>query len=199
MKVEYKDYIFMFVLTTVCTLFIVLTKAGISSVGPFSDNSIKSVFSILKIETSVDTNFNEEFEKRFSLLSKPESKIKVWRMRSNSEIHLIKGEGPGMWGKIGIITIFNSEERKILGIHVESQNETPGLGSKISGESFLKQFSGMKIDKGVSLVDNPDADNEFDAISGATMSSKAFGRIVTDVILGFDALNEDSQNQGARL
>ncbi|MFA5156828.1 MAG: RnfABCDGE type electron transport complex subunit G [Candidatus Omnitrophota bacterium] len=63
--------------------------------------------------------------------------------------------GMDMDGKIGII--------KVL-----SQNETPGLGSRVSEGSFTSQFSG----KNIAGLD------EVQAITGATISSKA----VTDPV-----------------
>lgn len=52
---------------------------------------------------------------------------------------------------------------EIVSIKILSQNETPGLGSRVSEESFLSQFIGKKLD---SLW-------QVQAITGATISSTA--------------------------
>ncbi len=55
---------------------------------------------------------------------------------------------------------------KVLGVSIITQNETPGLGSKITTEDwFLEQFEGWDA----SNID--EAVKDFDAISGATKSS----------------------------
>ena len=54
-------------------------------------------------------------------------------------------------------------EGKILGIKVVNQNETPGLGSQVTESAFSSQFSNKNIS----------ALNEVQAITGATISSKA--------------------------
>lgn len=51
----------------------------------------------------------------------------------------------------------------IINIKVLSQNETPGLGNKISEDSFQRQFKGKNLS----------AFNQIQAISGATISSSA--------------------------
>lgn len=56
-----------------------------------------------------------------------------------------------------------SSEKKIISIKVISQNETPGLGNRITEKTFGQQFSGKSADE-ISQVS---------AISGATVSSSA--------------------------
>ncbi len=58
---------------------------------------------------------------------------------------------------------------KITGIDVVSQQETPGLGTKIAEESFLKQFIG-KEKKELTLKKDGGG---IDAVTGATISSRA--------------------------
>ena len=57
---------------------------------------------------------------------------------------------------------------EILQIKIISQNETPGLGSRVAEPSFTGQFKG----KNISAV------NEVQAITGATISSQAVKRSI---------------------
>jgi Na+-translocating ferredoxin:NAD+ oxidoreductase subunit G len=67
----------------------------------------------------------------------------------------------------------------ISGFKVVSQNETPGLGSRITEEAFQNQFIGKKVSEGITWVKTGHAGpSEFDAITGATESSKALTRIL---------------------
>ena len=61
---------------------------------------------------------------------------------------------------------------------VVSMSETAGLGAKCTSDAFTSQFSGIKAEKIEYVKDGKDADNEIDAISGATITTRA----VTDAV-----------------
>lgn len=61
----------------------------------------------------------------------------------------------------------------IAGIKVVENSETPNLGTKIEDKSFTDSFKEKATDSELMYVDNPSADNEVQAISGATVSTKA--------------------------
>jgi len=63
-----------------------------------------------------------------------------------------------------------SKEGKILAIKILSQNETPGLGAKVAEPAFRGRFS----DKNIQNL------NEVEAITGATISSRAVIDSVTN-------------------
>ena len=56
---------------------------------------------------------------------------------------------------------------------VTSIAETPGLGMKVEDESFYSQFEGKLVDAFSVVKNTPASDSEIEAISGATISSKA--------------------------
>ena len=62
---------------------------------------------------------------------------------------------------------------KIKNIEVLEQKETPGLGTKMKGDRFLKQFRG-KNPASFNLKAAKDG-GEVDALAGATISTRAFG------------------------
>jgi len=88
-------------------------------------------------------------------------------------------ESSGYQGAIRVIYGLDAEQ-KIIGIEVLSHSETPGLGSKIQDSSFLGQFLG----KGKADL------SEVDTITGATVSSSAVLRVVTESI---DVMREVAQ------
>jgi electron transport complex protein RnfG len=61
----------------------------------------------------------------------------------------------------------------IQNIEVLEQKETPGLGTKIKDEKFLKQFRDKQASK-FNLKVTKDG-GEVDALTGATITSRAFG------------------------
>lgn len=82
--------------------------------------------------------------------------------------------GPGLWGNVSLAVGVNADGSQISGVQVLFNVETPGLGGRIGEPWFTNQFNGLKT--GTGLVFNQAgvrAENGFDAISGATITSSA--------------------------
>ncbi|MFP3953698.1 MAG: RnfABCDGE type electron transport complex subunit G [Candidatus Acetothermia bacterium] len=96
--------------------------------------------------------------------------------------------GSGYQGTIELMVGVNSNLEEIQGIQVLDSSETPGLGGKIRGDNFKNKFRGEDASGGVSLVKSaPTEPGEIEAITGATISSKA----VVDIInKGLDQVQE---------
>lgn len=105
----------------------------------------------------------------------PVEKKEIYKA-TDKEGHLIGyafiAEGSGYQDKIRILAATDKNFDRLLGIEILKQKETPGLGGKISDEKFKKQFKGMDITRPI----------EVDAITGATISSKAVVKILTEEI-----------------
>jgi electron transport complex protein RnfG len=90
-----------------------------------------------------------------------------------------KTAGQGYADKIEMLIGFDPEVAKITGIFILDQKETPGLGNKIVTDEWRGQFIAKSTAAPLAAVKgNAGAGNEIDAITGATISSKA----VTDAI-----------------
>jgi len=87
----------------------------------------------------------------------------------------------GFGGDIEVLTAFDMNAKKILGVKALSQKETKGLGARVSDDSepFIKQWAGMSYEGGVALRANG---GQVDAISGATVSSTGFTAAVDRAI-----------------
>lgn len=68
----------------------------------------------------------------------------------------------------------------VTAIDIISQSETAGLGSKCTSDDFKGQFSGKSGE--LKVVKNSSADNEIDAITSATVTSKAVTKGVNDAL-----------------
>lgn len=91
-------------------------------------------------------------------------------------------EGGGVWGPIeGIITLEDDFET-IVAIRVLVQEETPGLGGIVAEAKYLSNFVGIKMIPTLEINKDPsaNAENEVDAITGATRTSEAFEIIMND-------------------
>ncbi|MFH1411213.1 MAG: FMN-binding protein [Candidatus Omnitrophota bacterium] len=93
-------------------------------------------------------------------------------------------EGNGYQGTIKIIAGVDPGIKKIQGIEILESQETPGLGAEISGAGFKDQFKGLPAGKDIEYVKNqkPVKDNQIEAITGATISSRAVVNILNKKI-----------------
>lgn len=79
----------------------------------------------------------------------------------------------GYGGEIKV-TVGVDSDRRISGVVIGDHNETPGLGAKTSDEKFTGQYADKEIQQVFKVVKvPPEADNDIQAVSGATVSSKA--------------------------
>jgi electron transport complex protein RnfG len=89
-----------------------------------------------------------------------------------------KVEGPGFQATVKLMIGLDNRLEKLLGMQVLESVETPGLGGKITTKKFRYQFKGLAIKPRITYVKNrnpatPKKPGQIDAISGATISSKA--------------------------
>ncbi len=90
--------------------------------------------------------------------------------------YAVRVETQGYGGTITLLAGLSSDLETIIGIEVVEQVETPGLGGNITESEFKRQFAGLDADEPVTYVKNIEPDpaaNEIQAISGATITSRA--------------------------
>lgn len=105
---------------------------------------------------------------------------------------VIGSSDKGYSGLIKIMVGFNPDYT-IKNIVVLEQKETPGLGTKMKGDKFLRQFRG-KDPKTFNLQVIKDG-GDVDALTGATITSRAFGeatQLAYDVFVANNANEEES-------
>ena len=91
--------------------------------------------------------------------------------------------GPGFQDTIGILYGYNPAEKIVVGMEVLESRETPGLGDKIYKDAvFVGGFSSLSVEPEIVAVKKgtKSQPNEIDAITGATISSKAVVRIINE-------------------
>lgn len=91
---------------------------------------------------------------------------------------------PGFQDVIELIFGYDPGSQALLGMKVLDSKETPGLGSKIESDTgFVNQFGRVKAPiKGVKSRNATGDPHEIDMITGATISSRAVIRIITDAL-----------------
>ena len=83
----------------------------------------------------------------------------------------------------------------VNGYSITSIAETPGLGMKAQEEAFYGQFEGKNVDSFTVVKAAPAADNEIEAISGSTITSKAMANGVNACLLYFQNVLEGGSNK----
>lgn len=92
--------------------------------------------------------------------------------------YAFKVKDKGFGGAYTVMVGIGSDGR-ITGVKLLDNNETPGLGSKTGAAAFTDQFKGK--DQALDGVD---------AVTGATISSKAFFRCVDTAYQAYEAVGE---------
>lgn len=88
----------------------------------------------------------------------------------------IRLEGSGFQGPIRVVAAL--DDGTITAFRVVDQIETPGLGSRIADEDFQRSFAGKRVENGIRMVKINAGESEFDAITGATETSRALERLL---------------------
>ena len=117
----------------------------------------------------------------------------VFDDNKNSLGYALPYEGNGFQGKIRLIVGVDKELTNLLGLEVLEQVETPGLGTKITETPFTDQFINLVLKPQVDWVKGaePSSPNEIQAITGATISSKAIVNIINN---GINRLKSHNKN-----
>lgn len=83
----------------------------------------------------------------------------------------------------------------VNGYSITSISETPGLGMKANEEPFYSQFENKNVESFVVVKATPTADNEIEAISGSTITSKAMANGVNACLTYFRNVIEGGSNE----
>ncbi|MBN1289363.1 MAG: RnfABCDGE type electron transport complex subunit G [Actinobacteria bacterium] len=107
----------------------------------------------------------------------------VQKVYSSDKGHVFIVKAKGYGGPI-TLAVGIGTDGKITCVSVVSHNETPGLGGNIEKDEFRKQFNGMGgSDKFI-------VGETIEAITGATISSKAVTGEVADALKAYKAVTD---------
>lgn len=102
---------------------------------------------------------------------------KIWTIA-----YEVKGKGYG--GDISLMVGFDVDNDNLTGIGVTLHKETPGLGSRITEDTFSNGFKGKEVKEAFKIKGDG---GEVDAITGATISSRG---VCSAVNQGIEIYNE---------
>lgn len=110
-------------------------------------------------------------------------------IKKNGEPYAVALEkfGQGYGGDLGVMTGFELETGRLVGIGITTMAETPGVGTRVTEPAFTEKFQNMPRD--VVLKVKKDG-GDIDAIAGATISSRAVAFAVREARQFYDKHQE---------
>lgn len=141
------------------------------------------IFDILPeggMEKDIERVFNE------SVIEKEWGELRGYALIQGGKetAYAIPINGAGLWGSIIGYIGLSADYSEIIGIEFVTQNETPGLGGRISEDSYKEQFRGIDISGKTEnfIISSPEPGSNVDAIAGATQTSNAVVKLINDDI-----------------
>ncbi len=180
------------------TLFVITLVAGISlgfvidlTFGPKAKAKLERKVNALKeVLPEFDNNPVEDVIKIKSEKARDSIEIYPGLLGENMTGTAVVGSSEnGYSGLVKIMVGFNPD-KTIQNIVVLEQKETPGLGTKMKDDKFIRQFRG-KDPASFPLVVTKDG-GEVDALTGATITTRAFCEAAQ---LAYDVFLQESANQ----
>jgi Na+-transporting NADH:ubiquinone oxidoreductase subunit C len=88
--------------------------------------------------------------------------------------------GSGLWGTIRGYLAFSDDFQSYVGVDFTSHSETPGLGGRIDDNWYKDQYRSLGVKNDAQILYIKDGYGDIDAISGATVTSKAVLDMIND-------------------
>lgn len=169
-----KPTIVLFLISAIVTMALALTnyatKEAIAQQTKIQEESARK-------EVFPEAETFEEIENINSILGTTDAEKlvkEVFSCLKNGEVigrvYLVESNG---YGGVISMSVGIDNSGKINGVKIISLSETPGLGSKVQEEPFISQFVGITPKQALTVVKSGSKDEEINAVSGATISSKA--------------------------
>jgi H+/Na+-translocating ferredoxin:NAD+ oxidoreductase subunit G len=146
------------------------------------------------IMSILEGSTNNPIEDRFKITDGDiEKSIFVGKFDGKANTIAFEGFGKGYGGDIGVMVAFNVENDKLIGAAVTVHSETPGLGANAKEKpALVSQFTGLSVDESVSVTKDGGPIN---AISGATITSRAVCKAVGDTMSAYKKLKPQLQQE----
>ena len=169
---------FMFGLALLLTLALAFLNEVTTPVVEFNQDielkkKILNVFDILPADadaTAIDKVFKD------NVVSEDYDGKNLYIYKNGDEVlaYAVPINGPGLWGSISGYIGVSEDLTKTTGLEFIKQDETPGLGGRITEDAYKNQFRGLDIsnytDENI-VINRPANGGNIDAISGATQTS----------------------------
>lgn len=94
----------------------------------------------------------------------------------------LEGVGAGFGGDVGVMVGVELSTAQLAGVGVTTMSETPGVGTRVREPAFTDQFRGLAA---TAVLRVKKEGGEIDAVTGATVSSRAVAEAVEQAVAVF--------------
>jgi len=116
------------------------------------------------------------YDRRVREVRDPQGVLRFYEILSpdgEAASYVVPVLGAGLWGEIESVVGIELDLGTLTGIEFVKQNETPGLGARITESWFKEQFRGKRFPLSVVPEREEAGGQEFQAITGATNTVNA--------------------------
>lgn len=124
----------------------------------------------------------EESQKLLADYGLADATIEEVKAVNGGEGYVISSTAIGFTKTAPLQIVIGIKDNKLTGFAVVNQMETPGYGAQCTEDKFISQFAGKSADV-KSFKAGGTADNEIDAISGATFTSNGITNAVNAAVI----------------
>lgn len=181
---KFKPTIVLTCITTLVALLLTVTHTFtyVDTSGIITDKLMKAC-----VETMGEGDFRivADWQAEGCAIDKPDNVEKMIKKSDGTVAFEVITNGYAKGG-LDILVAMNADG-SVKAISVVSLSETPGLGTKVQDSAFLAQYSGKSAQLTV-VKRAPSADNEIQAVTGATRSSNGVTQAVNIALETYAAL-----------
>lgn len=162
------------------TLFIICLVA--TALLGITNDVTAPIISELAVETEINTRkevFPDAAEFGEAEIKGEASIVAALDESGNTIGYVVVNAAKGYGGDISVMTGVTADG-KVTGVSILSHSETAGLGAKAKNDDFRNQFIGLI--SGITVSKDKAGDNSVDAITGATITSRAVTTAVNEAI-----------------
>lgn len=177
-----KTGLILFLITAVSAGLLAVVNAKTAPI--IKENELIKEQSAMKLVLPDASGFDEE-----NLANDEMDKTITAVYKSKNNVGYAVMASPLGYGGAVSLAVGVSEDGKVCGVNVISNSETAGLGAKCTDEEWLSQFVGKS--DGISVSKGNAKDNQINAISSATITSKAVTSGVNSAIAAAKLAKEE--------
>ncbi|MBQ8183260.1 MAG: FMN-binding protein [Clostridia bacterium] len=180
--------IMLFVIATICTA--LLAGTNLLTEDRIDELEIQAAMAAKTAVFADATNFSDE--KTVDVNGETYTYYEAQGEKGNITGYVFSVTVKSYGGDLSAMVGISAETDKITGVEITSINDTPGLGMKVNTENFLSQYIERTGIIGVNK--NEKTDTEIQAVSGATISSKAVTDAVNQSFSAYESIKAGGNN-----
>jgi len=182
-------------------------------IAPPSDGQVKDVYEkyIIQdllvdaqgnvVDSADNVAFNVDMKKNVKLAERQLPVMKC-KLDDGSTKYVLPVYGAGLWGPIWGYIAVNDDGNTIYGANFSHEGETPGLGARITEQSFQDEFKDkhLFVDgefKSVAVLKRgqktTNGAEQIDALTGATITSRGVSDMMADCLAPYEAFLKKMQ------